>query len=78
MKIDKLVKMANEIAAYFDADPDRNAAADGLASHLSRFWEPRMRTQLLAWADEGGGEGLAPLVREVIATRRPQLLPRTG
>ncbi|MFO0632726.1 MAG: formate dehydrogenase subunit delta [Nannocystaceae bacterium] len=77
MKIDKLVKMANEIAAYFDADPDRNAAADGLASHLSRFWEPRMRTQLLAWADEGG-EGLAPLVREVIATRRPQLLPRTG
>ena len=39
----KLVKMANQIAAFFAAEPDRKAAVEGVAGHLKRFWEPRMR-----------------------------------
>jgi formate dehydrogenase subunit delta len=59
--------MANEIAKFFEADPDHTVAVDGVAGHLRRFWEPRMRKELLAHIDATGGEGLRPLVLE--ATR---------
>lgn len=75
MNVEKLAKMANDIGAYFDADPDRVAAMDGVAGHLRRFWDPRMRRELCAWVDGGGGEGLLPLVREVLRERRAQVLP---
>lgn len=66
----KLVKMANAIADFFDADPDQAAAHTAIASHLERFWDPRMRRDLLRWIDEHGGEGLKPSVAVAVATRR--------
>jgi formate dehydrogenase subunit delta len=38
--------MANDIAAFLAPEPDRLAAAM-VASHLKRFWERRMRRQLV-------------------------------
>ncbi len=75
MKVEKLAFMANQIAAFFEADPDREVALDGFSGHLRRFWDPRMRKELLAWVDAGGGESLAPLVREALSLRRSQILP---
>jgi formate dehydrogenase subunit delta len=47
MKIERLVAMVNDIAAFFagEAGPDAPAA---VANHLRRFWEPRMRAQIVA------------------------------
>ena len=42
----KLIRMANQIATYFNSRPDSERAA-GIAAHINDFWEPRMRTQLL-------------------------------
>lgn len=66
----KLVKMANDIARFFEADPDRAAAIEGVAGHLRRFWEPRMRRELIAHVDETGGADLRPLVVEAVRTIR--------
>jgi formate dehydrogenase subunit delta len=74
MDADKLVKMANEIAAFFDADPDRAVALAGIAGHLKRFWDPRMRRELLRWQDDHAGEGLKDSVRDAIAAHRDKLL----
>ena len=41
-----------------------------IASHLKRFWAPRMRQQLFAHIDAEDGAGLAPLVLEAIALHR--------
>ena len=68
-----LVHMANQIGAFFQAEPDRALALDGIAGHLKRFWEPRMRTQLLAWLDDHSGEGLTELVAEAIRANRDKL-----
>jgi formate dehydrogenase subunit delta len=76
MQTAKLVKMANEIGQFFEADPDRAVALEGVASHLSRFWEPRMRKELLAHVDASGGEGLRPLVLEAVKAHRARLEPR--
>jgi formate dehydrogenase subunit delta len=72
---DKLIRMANQIASFFEADPDRAAALDGIASHLSRFWDPRMRRELLAAIDAGTAEGLRPVVAEAIAAHRARVEP---
>lgn len=65
MKIERLVSMANDIGAFFDADPDKAEAARSVANHLKRFWDPRMRRQILAHYREGGA-GLNPVVRSAV------------
>jgi formate dehydrogenase subunit delta len=75
MKINNLVTMANQIGTFFESYPDRIEASSEIASHLQRFWAPRMRGQLLRHVDEEQGEGLMPLVLTSIATHRARLLP---
>ena len=70
----KLVKMANEIASFFEAEPDRATALEGIAGHLKRFWDPRMRREILRWVDEHQGEGLKDSVRAAIHDHRDKLL----
>lgn len=70
----KLVKMANEIASFFEGEPDRAVVLEGVAGHLKRFWDPRMRRELLRWVDEHHGEGLKDSVRAAIDTHREKLL----
>jgi len=74
MDAHKLVKMANEIAAFFEAEPDRAVMLEGIAGHLKRFWDPRMRRDLLRWVDEHGGDGLKDSVRAAIGAHRDKLL----
>ncbi len=62
----KLVKMANQIAAFFDAMPDREQAAKDVASHIKRSWEPRMRSSLLQYVSEHGDAELSPLARDAL------------
>ena len=59
----KIVRMANQIATFFHSQP-KSEAADGVASHINKFWEPRMRRQLFDIVDNHGGEGLDGLVLE--------------
>lgn len=62
-----LIKMANDIADYFHSEKDRRLAVDGIANHIARFWEPRMRKKILAHYAAGNGEGLNELARAAIA-----------
>jgi formate dehydrogenase subunit delta len=63
-----LVRMANQIAAFFAAQ-DHDEAVAGIATHIRSFWEPRMRKGLYAVVD-AGGEGLDALVIEAAAELR--------
>jgi len=64
MSPDRLVYMANQIGAFFRSQgPDK--AVPGITEHLKKFWEPRMRSAILAHLD-AGGEGLAPDVRAAV------------
>ena len=67
---DKLVYMANQIAAFFQNMP-HDEAVEGVARHINDFWEPRMRRQFFEILDSGGA-GLMPLVIEAAdRIRRP-------
>ena len=61
MKTERLIYMANQIGKFFAAQGEAAAVA-GVADHLKKFWDPRMRAQILAHLDQGGA-GLDPNVR---------------
>jgi len=42
MNIDRLVAMANDIGTFFAAESPPERAAEDVAQHLRRFWEPRI------------------------------------
>jgi len=62
MDVQRLVAMANDIAAFFDSEPDKAVAAEGVRFHLRRFWDPRMRREIIAHVG-AGGQGLSPTAR---------------
>ncbi|WP_321333442.1 formate dehydrogenase subunit delta [Breoghania sp.] len=45
MSATKLVYQANQIATFFETQPGDDPAA-GVAAHINKFWEPRMRRKL--------------------------------
>ena len=64
------IRMANQIAAFFHSY-EKEEAMKGIAEHINKFWEPRMRTHFFAVIDSGG-KGFDPLVREAARLiRRP-------
>ena len=48
MDADNLIRMANRVGDFFEAWPDRAEALEGIATHLKKFWDPRMRREFLA------------------------------
>jgi formate dehydrogenase subunit delta len=66
-----MVHMANQIAQFFASYPHDESVA-GVANHLQKFWEKRMRQQLHEYIIQGGS-GLNPLVVE--AEKRLSAVP---
>jgi formate dehydrogenase subunit delta len=59
---DKLVMMANQIAAAFAAQGEARAVP-AIADHIQKFWDPVMRGKFLSIAD---GAKLHPLLRSAL------------
>jgi formate dehydrogenase subunit delta len=67
-----VIRLANDIAAQFRHRPEDEAAAE-VAAHIRRFWDPRMRAELLTLADhrqvdlDAGVLAAVELLREGVA-----------
>jgi formate dehydrogenase subunit delta len=68
MSPDRLIYMANQIGKFFQSQGNDKAVA-GIAEHIRKFWDPRMRSAILAHLDAGGA-GFDPNVRDAITTLR--------
>jgi len=64
VEAERLVSMANQIAAFFRAQGE-DAAVAGVEDHLRKFWEPRMRGAITAHL-RAGGAGLDPIARRAV------------
>jgi formate dehydrogenase subunit delta len=70
MSPDKLVYQANQIARFFRSKPHAEGVA-GVADHINKFWEPRIRRQFFELIG-AGGKGFDDLVLEAApAIRKP-------
>lgn len=61
-----LIKMANQIGAFFDAMPNREQAVKDIAAHIQRNWEPRMRAALRRHVSQNGDAELNAIVRDAL------------
>ncbi|WP_256679218.1 formate dehydrogenase subunit delta [Pseudomonas sp. AOB-7] len=78
MNATQLIKMANQIGAFFASQPDPGQARTEYAQHLKRQWDPQMRTALYAHLDASGGEGLSEFVLQVLRDLRGQIEPQAA
>ncbi len=74
MDKDKLIHMANQIGQFFESMPDRTEAEAGIANHLRKFWDPRMRTAFLAAIEGPAQTELRDIVRSAVRTHRADLV----
>jgi formate dehydrogenase subunit delta len=72
MNSEHLIRMANQIGVFFESMPDRQEALEGIANHLKKFWEPRMRAAFLELLDTDATR-IKPIVREAMQTYRAML-----
>lgn len=71
METRDMVRMANQIGAFFKSYGEKEAL-EGIAEHINKFWEPRMRRLFFAHLDRGG-DGFDALVRKAAAqVKRPK------
>jgi formate dehydrogenase subunit delta len=71
---DRLISMANQIADFFQSYPEAEAV-EGIATHIQKFWDPRMRRGIFAHL-KAGGAGLKPLslkALQQLAAKQPDL-----
>ena len=59
-----LVRMANQIGDFFKSYPAEEAVPQ-IATHIQKFWDPRMRKAIFAYVDQGG-DGLQPNVLKAL------------
>ena len=76
MDIENLVSMANQIGEFFSAFPDQEEAKSGIATHIHKFWEPRMRNLILDGVANDTVPGLMPLVAQALAKHGANLRPK--
>ena len=66
MKPANLIKMANQIGAFFDAMPNREQAVKDVATHIQKNWDPRMRAALHQYVRDKGDAELSAIVRDAL------------
>lgn len=69
MNIEHLVNMANDISAFCSGEYGAEAPKN-IATHIAKFWDPRMRSQIIAHVN-AGGEGLSPAALAAVRTLPP-------
>jgi formate dehydrogenase subunit delta len=77
MDVHHLVDMANRIGDFFSSMPDRSEAKSGIALHIKKFWEPRMKQLLISSLDSEDTRELQSIVREAVIEHSAQIQPRT-
>lgn len=67
MQTEILIKMANQIGDFFEAEPNQAQAQKDIANHLNRFWTKDMRNQIAVHVQAKQGAGLHGQVISAIA-----------
>lgn len=76
MTPEKLVRMANQIGAYFVVDPQPAHARLQIAEHMKKFWAPAMRRTLVDTLDQNAmtEQRLDELVAQAVTEHRELLV----
>ena len=71
MQHEDMLRMANQIASFFNGSGPEAAVKDA-AEHINKFWDPRMRAALFAHLDKGGAGLDETIVKAATLLKRPK------
>ena len=74
MQQQDMLRMANQIASFFNGSGPEAAVKDA-ADHISKFWDPRMRSSILARVE--AGEPMDDLLRAGVELHRQGEIDRS-
>jgi formate dehydrogenase subunit delta len=77
MQPEYLVQMANDVSAFFAPDREVALAAAAVAHHLKRYWDPRMRRQIVECLDTDDASALTPVARAGIEILAAESRPKS-
>jgi formate dehydrogenase subunit delta len=75
MNIDLLIKMANQITDFWEGEAGHDVAVKEVATHLRRYWEPRMRAQIITYYHDRHGSGLNDIAKAAVGVLAEQAKP---
>ena len=74
MSPDRLIYMANQIGRFFQSQ-GHDKAVPGIAEHIKKFWDPRMKRAIFAHLDAGGAGLDAPVLEALTSLKQATSLP---
>lgn len=66
-----LVLMANDIANFFEGELGKEEAHKGIHLHISRYWDPRMRREIIRYVQQQGDGELLPSAATAVRELAP-------
>ena len=66
-----MIRMANQISDFFKSYTEEEAI-NGIADHISKFWEPGIRKAFLSHVEEGGHGFSALVIKSAPHVKRPK------
>jgi formate dehydrogenase subunit delta len=63
---DSVIRMGHDIARQF-AHRDHDAAVEEVSAHIRKFWDPRMRAELLRCVT-AGDQDVEPILADAVRT----------
>jgi formate dehydrogenase subunit delta len=66
--------MANQIGTFFRSQ-GHDKAVPGIAEHIKKFWDPRMKRAIFDHLDAGGADLDAPVLEALTSLKQVTSLP---
>ncbi len=72
METRDMVRMANQISDFFKSYSEKEAL-EGIADHITKFWDPRMRKDFFEHMEKGGEGFSALVVKAAVLVKKPKI-----
>ena len=73
MRAEYIIKQANQIASFFESMPDQVQADRDFVTHIRKFWDPRMRRDLLSLVADASAADAHPMVIRAVRAYRGEI-----
>ena len=74
MRAEYIIKQATQIASFYESLPNQDQADRDFVSHIRRFWDPRMRRDLIRIMSGPQQLSVRPMVRRAVMSATDEIL----
>lgn len=77
MRAQYIIQQANQIASFYESMPDTAQALRDFVAHVTKFWDPRMRQDLIKIMQGPESASAHEMVRQAVHDHADLILGKT-